>query len=112
MNVKRSKGGTIVAHGFTRRWGFQSGNCAGVGYQPIEISPEGAEHYLGELRAALIQGETDVERLYQTPADQRTKAERAELLRAEATVRYAPRDIKRFEKTLAEWEATDLPDAK
>lgn len=112
MNVKRSKGGQIVDHGYTLRWGFQQGNCAGVGYQPIEISPEGAVNYLGRLRDALIQAETDVERLQQTPSAERTKAERGELVRAEATVRYAPRDVTRFEKIIAEWEATDLPDAK
>lgn len=111
-NVKRDKGGRIVAHGYTLRWGFQQGNCAGVGYQPIEISSEGAVNYLGRLRDALIQAETDVERLQQTPSAERTKAERGELVRAEATVRYAPRDITRFEKIIAEWEATDLPDAK
>lgn len=111
MNVKRDKGGRIVSHGYTLRWGFQQGNCAGVGYLPIELSSEGAVNYLGRLRDALIQAETDVERLQQTTPADRTKNERGELLRAEATVRYAPRDIKRFETIVADWKATDLPDA-
>jgi len=111
MNVKRDKGGRIVAHGYTLRWGFQQGNCAGVGYQPIEISSEGAVNYLGRLREALESAETTVEIVQQTPSAERTKAERVELRNAEATVRYAPRDITRFEKIIAEWEATDLPDA-
>lgn len=112
MNVKREKGGQMWAHGYTLRWGFQQGNCAGVGYQPIEISSEGAENYLGLLRDALIQAEADVERLQQTPSAERTREQRGALRNAEATVRYAPRDIKRFETIVAEWKATDLPDAK
>lgn len=112
MNVKRDKGGRIVDHGYTLRWGFQSGNCAGVGYLPIELSSEGAVAYLGRLRDALIQAETDVERLQQTVPADRTKAERVELENAKATIRYAPHEIKGFESKVADWKATDLPDAK
>ena len=46
MNVKLDGAGTIVPHGYTIRWGFQSGSCFGVGFRPIEVSDEG-------LRAAL-----------------------------------------------------------
>jgi hypothetical protein len=112
MNVKRSKGGNIVAHGFTRRWGFQSGNCSGVGYPPIEISPEGAVSYLVVLRSTLEQAEATVERIKPIEYAERTKADRSDLARAEAAVRYAPADIKRFETTIEKWEATDLPDSK
>lgn len=111
-NVKREKGGQMWAHGYTLRWGFQQGNCAGVGYQPIEISPEGAVNYLGRLRDALEQAEADVVRLEQTPSAERTREQRDALGNAKATVRYAPHDIKRFEDTVANWKATDLPDAK
>jgi hypothetical protein len=45
QNVKLD-GGRIVMHGYTIRWGFQSGACFGVGFRPIEVSDEG-------LRAAL-----------------------------------------------------------
>ena len=45
MNVKLDRG-LIVMHGYTIRWGFQSGSCFGVGFHPIEVSDEG-------LRAAL-----------------------------------------------------------
>jgi len=40
-NVKLNEGGKIVAHGYTIRYGFQQGNCFGVGFDPIEVSPEG-----------------------------------------------------------------------
>lgn len=40
-NVKLRKDGKITDHGYTIRWGFQSGNCFGVGYDPIEVSTEG-----------------------------------------------------------------------
>jgi hypothetical protein len=46
MNVKLDGAGTIVPHGYTIRWGFQSGGCFGVGFRPFEVSDEG-------LRAAL-----------------------------------------------------------
>ena len=40
QNVKLN-GGRLVAHGYTIRWGFQSGNCFAVGLRPIEVSSEG-----------------------------------------------------------------------
>jgi|GEM_PF-3096246 len=45
QNVKLDRG-LIVMHGYTIRWGYQSGQCFGVGYLPIEVSDKG-------LRAAL-----------------------------------------------------------
>ena len=35
--------GRIVAHGYTIRWGYQAGECFGVGYLPVEVSPEGID---------------------------------------------------------------------
>lgn len=40
-NVKLRKDSKITDHGYTIRWGFQSGNCFGVDYDPIEVSTEG-----------------------------------------------------------------------
>lgn len=62
MNVKL-KGGRIVSHGYTLRWGFQSGVCFGTGYLPIEVSPEGldagiagTERMIGEMLLNLEYG--------------------------------------------------------
>lgn len=57
-NVKLSEGGKIVAHGYTIRYGYQQGNCFGVGYDPIEVSPEGL---YGALKAlvGVIERTTD-----------------------------------------------------
>lgn len=52
MNVKL-KAGKIVAHGFTIRYGWQQGICFGRGYDPIEVSPEGAVAYHAMLTKML-----------------------------------------------------------
>ena len=62
QNVKLSAG-RIVMHGYTIRWGFQSGRCFGVGFPPIEVSPAGldaaiasCERALGDIRLRLEYG--------------------------------------------------------
>jgi hypothetical protein len=44
-NVKRDKKGKIVSHGYRVLWNSHQGNCFGVGYDPIEVSPEGLIAY-------------------------------------------------------------------
>jgi hypothetical protein len=53
MNVKL-KDGKIVQHGYTIKYGWQSGVCFGRGYVPIEVSPEGAVAYNEELGNLLV----------------------------------------------------------
>ncbi len=53
MNVKL-KDGKIVQHGFTIRYGWQQGICFGRGYDPIEVSPEGAVAYNAMLAKVLV----------------------------------------------------------
>lgn len=53
MNVKL-KAGKIVQHGFTIRYGWQQGICFGRGYDPIEVSPEGAVAYNAMLANMLV----------------------------------------------------------
>lgn len=62
-NVKLAHG-KIVAHGYTIRYGYQQGNCFGVGYDPIEVSPEGLRGALRVLvgiiertKAAIVEAE-------------------------------------------------------
>ncbi len=120
MNVKRDKRGNIVDHGYRVSWHERQGGCYGVGYKPIELSPEGAEHYLTVIAAMLEHAEQVVAsftakhdedflkwRMHELP-----EADRKSYYSAESTVRHAGRDVTRFEKIIAEWEATDLPDVK
>lgn len=49
-NVKMDANGKLVAHGYTLKYGFQSGNCFGVGYEPVEVSPKAMVEYVAVLR--------------------------------------------------------------
>jgi len=119
-NIKRDARGNIVDHGYRIAWHERSGGCYGVSYKPIEISPEGAVSYLAVIRDMLERAEkvvaefeakyTEDERKYQTQLW--SKDERKRFYNAESTVRHAGRDVTRFEKIIAEWKETPLPDAK
>lgn len=54
QNVKMN-GGKIVHHGFTIYYGFRNGSCIGVGYEPVEVSPEGIRAVLRALSAHKVQ---------------------------------------------------------
>ena len=118
-NVKLNNLGNIVDHGFRISWQARSGSCYGVSYRPIEISPEGAVSYLAVIRDMLNNAERIVAEFATKYTEDELrygrqlieKDERARLNNAESTVRHAGYDVTRFEKIVAEWEATDLPDA-
>ena len=116
MNVKLDKGQHIVAHGYTIRWGFQSGNCHGVGFKPIEISSEGAISWKKHLERALEISLELVETLpvlIEAETDLKKKRDlRQGLANNEATVRYAPRDIATLETRITNWEPKALPGDK
>jgi hypothetical protein len=102
QNVKLS-GGTIVPHGYTIRWGFQSGSCFGVGFRPIEVSDEGLraalkgfESQLGKARLALEYGAL-------------TRRERAEL---EARVSGSKNAIAHYTAAIRDWDPRPLPSEK
>lgn len=57
MNVKL-KAGKIVQHGFTIKYGWQQGVCFGRGYDPIEVSSEGAVAYNEALAKMLVRVNT------------------------------------------------------
>ena len=112
QNVKLDKGQHIVAHGYTIRWGFQSGNCHGVGFKAVELSPEGIVSWKNVLEAALEMAKENIDSLRETAATEKTREARENLGSAEATIRYAPRDIATLEKRIATWEPKALPGAK
>lgn len=49
LNINRD----LVAHGYELRWGARNGICYGAGHKAFELSPEGAEAFLGVLRGTL-----------------------------------------------------------
>jgi hypothetical protein len=115
-NVKLDKGQHIVAHGYTIRYGFQQGNCFGVGYQPVEISTKGMIDWKACLERALeiaIENVTTLPAKIEAETNRKVQRElRQGLANNEATVRYAPRDIADLEIRITNWEAKPLPGAK
>jgi hypothetical protein len=128
-NVKMS-GGKIVSHGFTIKYGWQEGNCFGVGYDPIEVSDEGVVAYRAMIldmvqdrvmskiklitnRLVIIicndHGEVvishrDGEDGYQRILDLRC-------MNIDSDIRHMNRDIAMRDKMIKVWKAQPLPDA-
>jgi hypothetical protein len=111
-NVKLDKGQHIVSHGYTIRWGFQSGNCHGVGFKAVELSPEGIVSWKKVLEAALAHAEENIQSLRDAAEVDKNRNTRMAVSQAEATIRYAPRDIAELETRITTWEAKPLPGAK
>jgi hypothetical protein len=102
QNVKLDRG-LIVAHGYTIRWGFQSGSCLGVSFDPIEVSDEGLrvallvyEHHLAVARLSLEYGAL-------------TRRERAEL---EGRVSGSKSAIAHYTAAIRDWAPRPLPSEK
>ena len=121
-NVKLNGTGQIVDHGYTIRYGFQEGNCFGVGYDPIEISDKGAVAYLNALEAHKISQENALPKAIEAAEALALKQKGFEDSREERAVRNAPHsieslirhlghDIKMFTTIVIEWVATPLPKA-
>ena len=102
MNVKLN-GGKIVAHGYTIRWGFQSGNCFGVGYKPIEVSNEG-------LVAMVTSLENTISHLSQTL--EYGCLSRLNRQQMQIELSGCRSMLARTLKAIAEWKAQPLPDGK
>jgi hypothetical protein len=111
-NVKLDKGQHIVAHGYTIRWGFQSGNCHGVGFKAVELSSEGIVSWKGVLETALTHAEENIQSLRDAAEIEKNRNTRMAVSQAEATIRYAPRDIVDLEKRITNWEPKVLPGVK
>tara|TARA_R110000868_G_scaffold19297_2_gene83109 strand:- start:15272 stop:16024 length:753 start_codon:yes stop_codon:yes gene_type:complete len=99
QNVKLDRG-LIVAHGYTIRWGFQSGSCFGVGYLPIEVSDEGLR---GALQAYERQLATARLALEYSPC---TRRERADL---EGRISGSKSAIAHYAAAIKVWALKALP---
>lgn len=111
-NVKLDKGQHIVAHGYTIQWGFQSGNCHGVGFKAVELSSEGIVSWKKVLETALTHAEENIQSLRDAAEVDKNRNTRMAVSQAEATIRFAPGDIETLEKRIANWEPKALPGAK
>lgn len=100
-NVKMNEAGELVAHGYTIRWGFQQGNCFGVGYPPHEVSPKCAQDYLKLLR--------DTEKTLERALDRYGEGFSRDKRMTEAELTNVRWYIKRFDETVTNWKATPLP---
>lgn len=141
-NFKREAGGGIHHHGFERPGdGMLHGSCFGVGYQPWELSPQGAQDYLDKAILPHLASARDglrhlqsgrVTKLY----DQKFKWEGSRQVRVSVDVTFesdavrftqllkraqddAEADIRRTEATAAgfeariqAWRLDDLPEIK
>lgn len=104
QNVKLD-GGRIVAHGYTIRYGYQSGSCAGVGFAPIEVSADGAKAYLRGLEA--------FQSRQQAALVEATRAgEKKRIWSIEADLRSLKIDIHHFTRVVADWAPKALPDGR
>lgn len=105
QNVKLD-GGKIVMHGYTIRYGYQSGRCAGVGHPPIEVSPDGAKAYLSGLRSY----ETRQKAALKDAALAGETGKRIWAL--ESTLRSLKIDIRHFTSIVTDWAPKALPDGR
>lgn len=65
-NFKMDRGGRLVLHGYERKgYGWISGRCAGVGYEPYEVSPVACKEYQQRLSARLEQLQQELEKFEQ-----------------------------------------------
>jgi hypothetical protein len=122
-NVKLSNTGQIVDHGYTIRYGFQSGNCFGVGHDPIEVSSKGAVAYKHALEAhkhvkecALPKAKEEYATLIAADKIEFNLSREARAVRnaprsIETDIRYLTQDIEMFEGIITNWVATPLPKA-
>lgn len=104
QNVKLD-GGKIVMHGYTIRYGYQSGRCAGVGHPPIEVSPAGAEAYLKGLVAFQTQRAANL-------VEATRAGEKKRIWAIESDLRSLKVDIRYFADKVNSWVAKALPDGR
>jgi hypothetical protein len=121
-NVKLNSNGKIVDHGYTIRYGFQQGNCFGVGWAPIEVSSAGAAAYVKALETFKARQEESLPKAIEAAEALALKQKSFEDTREERAVRHAPsniesqirylgRDIEAYTKIVDQWEAKPLPTA-
>jgi hypothetical protein len=111
QNVKLS-GGKIVSHGYRVIWNSHQGNCYGVDYEPIEISPKGAIDYLASLESYKADQEAALLAAIEAAVDATDRKVKYAPQNIESMIRHLTSDIETFTNIITKWEATALPDTK
>ena len=124
-NVKL-KAGKIVAHGYTVRYGWQMGNCFGVGYDPIEVSTEGLvalvsylNDYIDRTTTSLSAMVNDTCEVYydrrsnkiERDNDRFEQYRQMTIRKTRSDLEQAQRSLDSTRKSIATWESRPLPDA-
>jgi hypothetical protein len=110
-NIKLD-GGRMVSHGYNIQYGYQSGNCFGVGHLPIEVSDTGAVAYRISLMFMVDTQNTLLLDANAAHMEAPTRKTLAAVWGIESFIRQVARDIEYFTKIINNWEAKPLPDAK
>lgn len=130
-NIKLDDG-KIVHHGFEISHGFRNGACFGVGYLPLEVSPEGKSAFLKqhvlklyaevqnkdsithakEIRETVGMGRhaKNVTHVCGTPEFARLQKQK--LAQIEGNIRYLKASIEQLSREIAAWTRKPLPGAK
>lgn len=98
-NVKLSSTGKIVDHGFTLAWDQRSGSCFGVGYDPIEVSPEGLVAAIHSLSKRIMHCRTQLQKDHELDVKRNLTTTSIECVTT----------LEAFTARLGDWEAKPLP---
>lgn len=99
-NIKLRYDSRMVDHGYTLRYGFRNGKCAGVGKLPWEVSPQGRIDFISGLFAYRAGVASAV------PEDDKARRNRDRL------IEWVTADIAMHQKMVDEWKPAQLPGAK
>lgn len=68
-------GGTLSNHGYTRKWGFFNGICAGAGHQPFELSKDRIAGAVADVEKTIAEVEARIAELENLDSETNGKAE-------------------------------------
>lgn len=124
-NIKRNDDGTITSHGYRVEGHEHAGGCYGTGYQPWELSYEGAVNYREILNFSLSHAMQEYEHAttegYESVFCHRTRtwvsrgnngyttALESKIRELTSRVRQLTSDVLYFNERIQNWKPADLP---
>ena len=103
-NVKMTRAGRLVDHGFNLKYKFRSGNCFGTGYPPIEVSNEAPKKYINMLNNAVKSTDDKIKKL-----DKNDKNYRKEKINLKSEKKYLTKQIEIYHDIVDNWKIGNLP---
>jgi len=103
-NVKMTRAGRLVDHGFNLKYKFRSGNCFGTGYPPIEVSNEAPKKYINVLNNAVKSKDDKIKKL-----DKNDKNYRKEKINLKSEKKYLTKQIEIYNDIVDNWKIGNLP---